>query len=191
MDYIPNDESNPFQSLADLILKNESIAILAEAIDSGGIYCWDRFGRFKKDDKSYKETALDLLAKHRDWERESAFSREEEQNPLEDYMHPLYGFGWAKKVLPKFDEIRKNIDLVEPPKSKSAVTKINNSYLLVIAAFGNKLNLDISKEGKVGGAVAPRIKEIIDDFGSSLNVETIQKMLEKLPNAVDLKSGIK
>ena len=61
---IPDDDSgNPFKSLRSLLslpTRTVSVATLATAIETEGIYAFDRFGRFTKCDKSTPEAKVGL-----------------------------------------------------------------------------------------------------------------------------------
>ena len=60
-----NDKVEEFLSLAKLLTQRKvSVAALATAIESHGVYGWDRFGRLKefKSDSKGAGKALDLLA---------------------------------------------------------------------------------------------------------------------------------
>jgi len=64
----PNDEGNPWLSLADLLQEKRTVATLATAIETSGIQTYDRFRRriqATDDDaesRVSKKRALDLLA---------------------------------------------------------------------------------------------------------------------------------
>lgn len=183
--HIPDEDNNPFRCLADLVLSNEeSIAVLATAIEKNDIYCWDRFGRFNKATESDKRNALDLLAEQHKWEREQ--EPPYEQNPLEaEYHHPLYLFGWAKNVLPKFDDIRNSLTEVNPPQRQSAETKRKTTLLVAIAALGHKLGLKINREGKSERGVSVKLQKIIEEFGQDMSDDTIRNFLGELPEAIE------
>jgi hypothetical protein len=174
MKHKPNEDNNPFRSLADLILNNESISVLATAIEENEIYFWDRFGRFKKTEKNDKNLALELLANHYDWEsKQDPFSG---QNPLEvNYYHPLNLYGWANDVIPNFEEIAKNLKEIKPPYRKSAETNQINTLLKIIAALLKKLKIDIDDRG-----VAIKIEQITQENDLPLTDDTIQKVILKI-----------
>lgn len=181
MTHIPNDEANPFHSLADLILNNKSIAVLATAVEKIDIYCWDRFGRFIKAEKLDKNNALDLLADLYKWEgeQEPPF----QQNPLEvDYQHPLYLYGWAKDVLPNFEDISKTLGDVKPPVRRSAETNRLTSRLVLIAALCKHFDVVLENRG-----IAQRLVEMTERLGSPIDSDTITTIIKEIPDAVDRK----
>jgi hypothetical protein len=133
-DEIPDDVSgNPFVSLRKLLNPPRTfpVATLASAIENDGIYFLDRFGRYKKCNRTTREaqTALNLLAdvyafECDNWGDESidknvphlAADPKEDHDDTHDDQHPLdeepgprdwfSELGWAKKVLPNFVTIR-------------------------------------------------------------------------------------
>ncbi len=64
----PNDEDNPFVTLASLIDEKTSIATLASAIEQEGIFTWDKYGRWGKASIDDENRALHLLEIYYKWE---------------------------------------------------------------------------------------------------------------------------
>jgi hypothetical protein len=144
---IPDYDVNPFVSLADLLRSSSnksedkrvaSVATLATAIESFGIYTWDKYGRYMKFEKGSGEAeqALNLLAKVYEFEMDR--EPRDVGHPLEDAGYDpfnLYsGFGWATKVLPDFVSImnrQSEISLdIKPVRDRE-----KSSYLRIIAAL--------------------------------------------------------
>lgn len=183
MSHIPNDDTNPFTSLADLILDNESIAVLATAIENNRVYFWDRFGRFKKADKEEdKKDALDLLANFYDWDTRQEPPVEKSEFKF-DWYNPLKLYGWAKEVLPNFDNIRETIDEVQPPQRKSAETNRAKSYLILIAALCEKNKIDIMAPGTVTNLV-----KMTELTGATIGNDTVRSILKEIPDAINSKT---
>lgn len=123
---IPNSEDgNPFLSLADHIGRRLTrVSILATAIETEGVYCWDRFGRFIKAEpgSEYANKALDLLAQAFSLMQDPQPYRDEQYSDYEEALrdswdHPLYLYGWASAVAPNFDFLQK--EDVSPPRPVS------------------------------------------------------------------------
>ena len=145
-----------FYNLIELILRRQvAIPVLATAIELGGIYGWDRFGRFrlfKGPDDPHIDRVLDALAAEFDsWWHDSKkqrYSLSEAAPNVDIYMEaspeelgPLY-WGWKPEHLPDFDQISANGDAMDldpkSPKAYSAVggqTKGENYNLALIGAF--------------------------------------------------------
>lgn len=116
---IDGEVSNPFVTLGDLINEDIPIAALATAIEIGGIYSWDRFGRYGKTGDVNMAFVLDLLAKQYRWVMDPCVERlrdprspleqyeEPPNNPddAEDWVNPFDQFGWMKNERPDFDNI--------------------------------------------------------------------------------------
>jgi len=114
----PAADGSQFITLIELLDGPTYITVgqLASAIEKGGVYGWDRFGRFKKSDdqNAIKKDALNALAElMRDvtaWNRDPKHCDPEEglldEFPLNDLhiegAHPLQFFGWPKREIPKF-----------------------------------------------------------------------------------------
>lgn len=94
-------EPDDFVGLAELYLKHGiEIGPLATAIEAGGVWGWDRYGRFVHGSMGSQvaQAALDRLA--RQYERDtSPYGEDGELDPTSD---PLYFHGWLRKDLPEF-----------------------------------------------------------------------------------------
>ena len=101
-----NEDGNPFLDLASLLGIKISVGKLASAIESHGIYTWDKYGRFGLANDADKERALDLIEVFYKWKntppQEKAY--EDTQSPL-DRCNDYFKFGWASEVAPDFDSI--------------------------------------------------------------------------------------
>ncbi len=114
-----SEGGNPFITLGQLIREDLPIAALATAIEKGGIYSWDRFGRYGKTCDANMAFVLDLLAKQYKWEMDPYVGRfKDPRSPLEqhddppnnpddaeDWVNPFDQFVWKKNERPDFDNI--------------------------------------------------------------------------------------
>ncbi len=153
---IPNDDDNPFVNLGDLLSKKVSVATLATAIETKGIYTWDRFGRFGQANEKDKTQALDYLAKVHEYETELDWelpgSVHTEQHPLDataGISSPFSTCGWTEGVLPDFAAIR--LAQAEAPQKPAAMAKRKAPdkfvaalvrLLVEIAKKDSKINID-------------------------------------------------
>lgn len=138
---IPDEDNNPFVSLRDLLQSSKSIsrqqpiAILATAIESSGIYTWDKYGRYNKFSQDTPEGlfALRLLECVHTFEQGNS----DEQHPLDssaDFDDPFSSFGWATRCIPDFNTIKNNQPEVSA-KIKKPSPRENSSNLRIIAAL--------------------------------------------------------
>jgi hypothetical protein len=110
----PDNEQNPWKSLADLLINKMDVVTLASAIEEKGIYTWDRFGRMRDatkgdaNDLYSKARALDLLALvyKSDIEAHNDIERHDLDEFIEDYDGPLVGFGWPLDECPDFEKYK-------------------------------------------------------------------------------------
>ena len=114
---IPDRENNPFVSIFSLLSdpdKPISVAAIATTIETKGFFGWDRFDRFIKvspddvggESELLRIEVLDELASNVHSDRalpppQRSFLEEYEDN----YDYLFYRVGWAKEVLPDFEEI--------------------------------------------------------------------------------------
>jgi hypothetical protein len=137
---IPDETNNPFVDLRWLLSKKvTSVAVIATAIETSGIYTWDKYGRYKKFDKSTPEAAraLTLLGYIYEYENTHQLGEISEQHPLdksEGVDDEYYKYGWAHEVLPNFQEIQHNQGEVPKPVNGSSM-KGDNANLRIIAAL--------------------------------------------------------
>lgn len=118
----PDDERNPWKSLADLLISKTSVAALAGAIEAkdtaNPLRTWDRFGRMvdatggDANDLYSRAHALDLLAlvykSRKEAEEDICTGNYEAMHYLEefinDYEGPLVKFGWPSDECPDFEK---------------------------------------------------------------------------------------
>jgi len=197
-DEITEPRSNSFKMIRDY-LKEEcgrrefTIGTLATAIENEkiGIYTWDRFGRFGKADEAAKEEILNLLDDIYKFDNSIEQFYDETLSPLKEEAGRLNDrsryFGWLIKELPDFKEIseqHKAADKPRPkPQEKAAMTKIQNTHLLIIWALCTKLGIQCNERG-----AAVRIRELIEETGAKCDEGTISKVLKKLQEVVELKT---
>jgi len=123
---IPNDDDNPFMDIGDLLeVEKISVATLATAIEKFGIYTCDQFGRFGLAAGVDKEKAFKLLEGYYEWESTPPHEKSSDpRSPIDqwgacpDNAYRL--FGWATKVVPDFEQIRRSeIESQNEPKSST------------------------------------------------------------------------
>lgn len=139
---IPDDEDgNPFLSIGDFIqYGNVSIASLATAIETCGIYSWDQYGRFKRfgADTEQGKLVLRMLAAVYEYQHnpEPNF-RANTQHPLDqcagDWDDPFYRFGWTSEVAPDFDAIKAG--QLEAKKPAKQDPRKETAYLNIIGVL--------------------------------------------------------
>jgi hypothetical protein len=193
----PNEGTNPWVSLAELLKSGISEAVLASAIEMVGIQTYDRFGRrvTAKDDGSEptisKARALDLLAEHYSYLTKTQIPDDLASDNLISEETDFYEFGWPKDELPNFDGIESentprmirgkkllNIDgNVSLPKHRS--------YLLVIGSLFNLANRNKIKGKEVAYS---HIVIEVEKMGSRISIDTVENMFKDLPNAIEARS---
>ena len=111
----PDDEKNPWKSLADLLAEKMSVAAIATAIEKEGIRTWDRFGRMigatkgDANDVYSQAEALRLLAivyNKSIAAQESDYNQHALESFLEDGDGPLVRFGWPADECPDFGKYK-------------------------------------------------------------------------------------
>ena len=124
---------NPVVSLGDLLREGVSVAALATAIEKGGIYCYDRFGRFNLE-KGTKESenALQLLEDYLRWSSDQYDpDHEDDRSPL--VLSELAGdsrydrFGWLEENQPNLDKVMKGVIL--QPKTSFKERKASDDFV--------------------------------------------------------------
>lgn len=129
-----DDDGRPFITLGQLIWKEIPISMLATAIEKGGIYTWDRFGRYGMACDANKAFVLDLLGKQYKWAMDPYVGRlkdprsplEQHENPpnnpdnAEDWVNPFDEFGWTENELPDFVNIHQ-------PQIEKALKPVNKA----------------------------------------------------------------
>ncbi len=146
-----------FNTLGELLLQKISTPTLATAIEGGGIYTWDRFGRFAKACETNKAFILDLLADQYKWETDyEVYVKDSGQHlsPLdkcqtgpqnaeeaEDWDNPFDQFGWPEDAPPDFNNIQQSQIEAEPKNVGKVRRKASDAF---IAAFV-KLLVEIAK----------------------------------------------
>ena len=140
-EYPDADDGNPFLNLGSLLScgldgqRHVSVATLATAIETFGIYTWDQFGRFRlfKVGTPEADRALRLISFV--YEFESSSSQGETQHPLDACSgedDPYWQFGWASEVAPNFDAIRSGqLENRQPLRAKRSTREENNNFALI------------------------------------------------------------
>ena len=186
MTYDPTipSEANPFISLhALLYTKEDQVALsnpgaLATAIEQGGIWGWDRYGRFKNLPYGSAEAqwALDLIAEEYDYHNQINPEHSSETifyHDLIDPEDPAFGFGWAKAVLPKV--ILDPLSPANPAPRKSAETRTVSSLHKIISALAYGLNFDISETNKTRVST---VQDYLAQLGHELDNNTVREHLK-------------
>ena len=191
----PNDEGNPWLSLADLLQKKRTVATLATAIETSGIQTYDRFRRriqATDDDaesRVSKKRALDLLAAYHAEQLEAAevapYHPESDPGRWFEYFSPLYEFGWPADEVPEFDTysgeaVPEAIARSHHRMDDMVVTRTRRTYLTIIAALCKRCDINYQDRG-----AAQRIKEATEDLGYPVDDGTIQYMLKEIPEALE------
>ena len=161
-------------SLGDVLDSGVSHGAVATAIEREGIYQWDRYGRYVhyEPDSPEAREALDLVA--RSW---GAASYEDpdnyEESDSDDGRHgpknPFQMLGWMPGHVPNFKQSG------QPPNLRgksSGQTKTLDTLYLVIMALLNASKINIKDRGYV-----KRIQLLVEDFGYSVNDDTIRNHL--------------
>lgn len=177
-----------FITLADLlhISSPVSMATLATAIERHGISGWDRFGRYLENDETIKKKALEALGSYVDWCAEEARKFKWPEYPsldISDYPleGELNGFAWKVDAQPNFEEIGATIEAMpEPPRSKSAETRRHDTLLVLVAALAKQAGIDIAERG-----ASRRIMEATERIGAPVSEDTIQRVIQAIPAALD------
>ena len=194
----PNDEGNPWISLADLLQKKITVAILATVIETSGIQTYDRFGRriLATDDnaesKVSKARALDLLASYYTEKLEAEegppYYPESDPDRWFEYYSPLHEFGWPTDEAPDFGKIPAEAVPNSLKNKKHNIdapveTRTRRTYLTIIAALCKECNIDDQARG-----ASQRIKVATEAIGAPVDDGTIQKILKEIPDALESRS---
>ena len=182
----------PFTSLRDHLIEGRTIGQLVTAIESGGCYGWDRYGRFRhsKIDESITDSALDCLAERHSHDNQ-AFP-----DPLEiyeAYNSRLQLFGWPDPQ-PPFEDVpehphpKTEKELIEGMHTNTAY-RIIRDLLVESGGF-------IPKKGKLKhgllSALAKTSQEIdgVDEDGNSsgLHRDTFSKHLQIAIKSLKMKN---
>ena len=180
--------SADFNTLADLLDFSSPVpvATLATAIERHGISGWDRFGRFIENDETIKKNALEALGRYVDW-----FSKEYLVFQWPDYPtgnisdcpleSELRRFAWKVGALPNFEEIGATIEAMpEPPRSKSGETRRHDTLMVLVAALAKQAGIDFAERG-----ASRRIMEATERIGAPVSEDTIQRVIQAVPAALD------
>lgn len=164
-------------SLARVLCDRVSPGAIATAIEREGISKWDRYGRFVlyKADSVEGRQALDIVAQV--WSLESSEGQaSEDYDPADPAYEPRGGpgdpsqmFGWMPGSVPNFKQAG------QPPNLRgksSGHTKTLDTLYLVIMALLNANKINIKDRGYV-----KRIQLLVEDFGYSVNDDTIRNHL--------------
>jgi hypothetical protein len=120
-----------FLSLKHCLDLGHSVGVLATAIETVGIFTWDRYGRFMAFDKTSVEAAdaLDVLARFLAF-LESPW--DDDEPDLDDPDSVLSLCGWPRHQLPDLAEDQSS---PQRPRSTPAMTKTESSSLPIIGAL--------------------------------------------------------
>jgi len=146
---IPYDnDGNPFLSIGELLSpcgnnRNRivQIGVLATAIETHGIYTWDRYGRFRHflGESAQGTKALDLLSYVYEYESNPEPCNDEKEHPLDHdfgWDNPYSAFGWAAEVAPDFSAISAQGSNYEKPIAQKSPQRIrDSSYIKTLAAL--------------------------------------------------------
>ena len=181
----------PVISLTDL-LSCVSEGQLATAIESKGIYTWDRFNRLVHVfvDSDDVKRALDLLAKRVEWRN----SNSDDFDPAEpDQYNPYDMFGWPPNEFPNFEAVLDN-------SSKEKTLNLSNrtipeerqktTYLNIIGAL---INLMLEKTP--GGQHYSKFKTqndiitkliLLNKSKSGISKRTLEKLFSQGKNSLSV-----
>ena len=177
-------EANPFISLHQLLYtKEDQVALsnpgaLATAIEQGGIWGWDRYGRFRNLPYGSEEAqeALDIIAEEYAYSNQTPYQVDDESEFYRDLIDPLdpaFGFGWAKAVLPSF--LRDPSSTANPAPRKSAETRAVSSLHKIISGLAYGLNFDISETNKTRVST---VQDYLAQLGHELDNNTVREHLK-------------
>jgi hypothetical protein len=171
-DELPSDDGNPFCSVSQLLEIGEPVGGIASAVETAGIYTWDRFGRYQKYGVGTAEVArcLNLLAT----EYELRMSGLLVSNNRENFGDALDEFGWAARVLPAQQANSMQASNIEPTALK---VKEKTTLLLIISALINEAAIPLDRNA--ASAIARRA----DQNGTPVSAETVRKVLKQAEDA--------
>lgn len=124
-----SDDELFFVCMADLLSKDKSVKDLATAIEAGGIYGWDEFGRFRHFVSTptvpceHVRKALRVLAGH--YQRLNDPFHQWSPSDEDPEGNPLYQFGWPATRLPKWPVANSSPELVTGSKNSGDSGTIN------------------------------------------------------------------
>jgi hypothetical protein len=187
----PNDEGNPWLSLADLLQNKKSVANLATSIEKSGIQTYDRFGRRIAatdecdESKAIKAKALDLLAGYYAYLNDSYRDRDLDPDAWFEYNSPLIEFGWPADESPDFEknkaeEVPGSVKTKKRDHDALASPRLRRTYLTIIASLCKRCNIEHQTRG-----ASQRIMEATDKLGFHVDDGTIQSMLKEIPEALE------
>lgn len=193
----PNDEGNPWLSLADWlrgkIVKKIDVATLATTIEKFGIQTYDRFGRRipatdeGHDAKASKARALDILAEYYAEQNDVENDLNHDPDRWFEYFSPLYQFGWPKDEEPVSKSmLSESVPQSVKPKihrlDDPVQTRPRRTYLTVIEALCRKAGIDSQKRG-----AAQIIRKATEECCSGVDDGTIETMLTEIPDALEVR----
>lgn len=190
----PNESNNPWVTLAELLKSGVSEAVLATAIEKGGVYVYDRFGRrvVAKDDgpepNISKQRALDLLADHYEYLTNTQIPDELASDNLFYDEPDFYKFGWPRDETPDLTNIE-----IEPVPTLVKKGKINldappclkkhRTYLVIIGALCNLAKVKYSERGQ-----SKALLGAIHDLNVGMDDQTLRTVLKDIDNAIEERS---
>jgi hypothetical protein len=188
----PDDDKNPWISLADLLEgdKNMPVATLANVIERDGIQSYDRFGRRVTFDEAnpqseiIKTRALDMLADHYAFEVGNQDGQDYVPDLADQWDNPFHMHGWPKDEAPDF-KVSKAEQLPSAIRKASNVNsepnpKARRTYLILLAALLDKSKIDLDESG-----ANRRVKLVTETYGYPLSRETIRQVLLQIPEALE------
>jgi hypothetical protein len=187
----PNDEGNPWLSLADLLRINTTVATLATAIEKAGIQTYDRFGRRiaatneGPEERVSKSSALNLLALY--YKSIATEPRDESFDPDSwyEYDSRLWEFGWPSDEAPDFAMYsgERTPDSLKPKNrdyDAAVSTRPRRTYLKIVAALCKRCGIEYEKRG-----ASQRIREATEELGYPVDDGTIQAIIKEIPEALE------
>jgi hypothetical protein len=186
----PNDEGNPWLSLADWlrgkIVKKIDVATLAITIEKFGIQTYDRFGRRipatdeGHDAKASKARALDILAEYYAEQNDVENDLNHDPDRWFEYFSPLYQFGWPKDEEPVSKSmLSESVPQSVKPKihrlDDPVQTRPRRTYLIIIASLCEHAKIILTERG-----AAQRIKTATEIFGAPISDDTILNILKEI-----------
>lgn len=166
----PDDDGNPFVSLADLLSVNVQAGNLASVIEKVGICCWDEYGRYKHFPKNEAQAAFDALAKARGMSYEQA-----QTSAAGDW-------GWSAADLPDIESLTQEgltPNSIKIASRISGLTREVESLHLIIVGLCMAYNIDISKKNRSRVKKIEDGLEMADPRGKILTRTTINKYLDQ------------
>jgi hypothetical protein len=146
--------SSQFVSLIELLDSQPHITVgqIATAIEKGGVYGWDQYGRFGKSDSknAIAKDALialeDLWSAMRAWQVDPKNWDPEEgwfdEFPLNDLCidgsHPLHFFGWPNSEKPRFEATEDPESALRPALQRVSTTALYNIIGALLGVVSTK-----------------------------------------------------